>query len=336
MRILITGGAGYIGAHTGIELLTGGYEIAVLDNFSNSKPEAVNRIRELSGKDFPFYECDLLDRDALDRVFAEQKPDAVIHFAGLKAVGESVGMPLAYYHNNITGTLYLCEAMKKHGVKNLVFSSSATVYGTRNRPPLTEDMQTGGCTNPYGQTKFMIEEILKDLHASDNTWNITLLRYFNVAGAHGSGRIGDDPQGIPNNIMPILTQVAVGKLPVLRITGLDYETPDGTCQRDYIHVIDLALGHIKALEGQKGRKGLNIYNLGTGKGISVLELVAAFERASGITLHKENAPRRPGDLPFSFASSEKAERELGFKARYDINRMCEDSWRWQSMNPEGL
>jgi UDP-glucose 4-epimerase len=336
MRILITGGAGYIGAHTCIELLNSGYEITVMDNFSNSKPEAVKRIKELSNKDFPFYTCDLLDSAGLDSIFNEQRIDAVIHFAGLKAVAESVDKPLEYYHNNITGTLYLCEAMKKHNIKNLIYSSSATVYGIRNRPPLTEDMLTGGCTNPYGQTKFMTEEILKDLHTSDPSWNITLLRYSNPLGAHESGRIGEDPRGIPNNIMPIITQVAVGRIPVLKLTGTDFDTPDGSGIRDYIHVMDLAWGHIKALEAQRRQKGLHIYNLGTGYGNSVMELIAAFEKVSGVKLKVEPAPRRPGDLPSSFASTEKAERELGFKARYDVLRMCADSWRWQQMNPEGL
>jgi UDP-glucose 4-epimerase len=251
-------------------------------------------------------------------------------------VAESVGIPLTYYHNNITGTLILCETMKKYDVRNLVFSSSATVYGTRNQPPLYEDMQIGGCTNPYGQTKFMIELILNDLYTSDNSWNITLLRYFNPVGAHESGRIGEDPQGIPNNLMPIITRVAVGKLPVLRVTGTDFDTPDRTGVRDFIHVVDLAKGHIKALEGQKKHAGLNVYNLGTGKGSSVFEVIAAFEKACGKKLPVEYAPRRPGDLPVSYAAVGKAERELGFKAEYGLDRMCEDSWRWQSMNPDGL
>ncbi len=336
MKILVTGGAGYIGAHTCIELLNGGYEIAVLDNFCNSKPEALNRIKKITGRDFKFYERDLLNFEKTDEAVGEFKPGAVIHFAGLKAVAESVGMPLDYYHNNITGTLNLCRAMKNHGVRNLVFSSSATVYGTRNLPPLSEDMQTGGCTNPYGQTKFMIELILSDLYASDNSWNIMLLRYFNPVGAHESGLIGEDPQGIPNNLMPIITQVAVGKLPVLRVTGTDFETPDGTGVRDYIHVVDLARGHIKALEGQKKYPGLRVYNLGTGKGTSVLEIIAAFEKACGKKLPVEYAPRRPGDLPVSYAAADKAERELGFKTEYGVERMCGDSWRWQSGNPNGL
>ncbi|KAI4453959.1 udp-glucose 4-epimerase [Holotrichia oblita] len=334
--VLVTGGAGFIGAHTCIELLENGFDIVIMDNFYNSKPEALNRIKEITGKDFKFYNCDMLDREGLEKIFNECDIESVIHFAGLKSPTESVSIPLTYYYNNITGTLTLCEVMKKHGVKNLVFSSSATVYGQDNEAPLLEDMKTGGCINAYGQTKFMIELILKDLYVSDNDWNITLLRYFNPVGAHVSGRIGEDPQGIPINLMPLITRVAVGRMDVLKITGTDYPTPDGTCIRDYVHVVDLAKGHLKALAAQKKKGGLNTYNLGTGKGSSVLDIVKAFEKANNIKLNYEYAPRRPGDLAVSYASVQKAKDELDFTAEYDLVRMCEDSWRWQSMNPNGL
>lgn len=333
MPVLVTGGAGYIGSHTCVELINAGYDIVVLDNFYNSKPECLRRLKKITGKDFPFYECDVLDKQGLAEVFSKEAIEAVIHFAGLKAVGESVRVPLKYYHNNITGTLTLCQVMNDFGVKTIVFSSSATVYGSENKSPYNEDMPAGGCTNPYGQTKFMIEIILKDLHQSDVGWNISVLRYFNPIGAHESGLIGEDPSDIPNNLMPYITQVAVGKQEILKIFGNNYPTPDGTGVRDYIHVVDLAKGHLKALEAING---YSVYNLGTGKGTSVLELVAAFEAASGVKIPTTIAPRREGDLATSYATVEKAKKELSFTAKYDINRMCADSWRWQSQNPKGF
>ena len=299
MAILITGGAGYIGSHTCVELLSAGYEIIVLDNFSNSKPESLNRVRELTGKDFTFYEVDLLDQSGLEEVFQNHLIEAVIHFAGLKAVGESVFIPLHYYHNNITGTLILCDVMKKYGVKNLVFSSSATVYGMPERMSISEDFPLSA-TNPYGRTKLMIEEILRDLYVADNSWSIALLRYFNPIGAHESGRIGEDPNGIPNNLMPFITQVAVGKLKELQVFGSDYPTVDGSGVRDYIHVVDLALGHLKALERVVSSTGVDAFNLGTGTGYSVLEMVAAFEKASGRKVPYKIVDRRPGDVAVCF------------------------------------
>jgi UDP-glucose 4-epimerase len=334
MAVLVTGGAGYIGSHTCVELLNAGYEIIVVDNLSNSKRESINRIKELTGRDFKFCKVDILDHEGLDKVFAENKVEAVIHFAGLKAVGESVQIPLRYYHNNITGTLILCSVMQKYGVKKIVFSSSATVYGIPERVPMSEDFPLGA-TNPYGRTKLMIEEILRDLYTSDNGWSIALLRYFNPIGAHKSGRIGEDPNGIPNNLMPFITQVAVGKLKELKVFGSDYATPDGTGIRDYIHVADLAAGHLKALEKIMPSQGVYTYNLGTGKGCSVLEMVKAFEKASGIRIPYSIAPRRPGDIAASYADPSKARAELGWEAKYGIEEMCADSWRWQSRNPEG-
>jgi UDP-glucose 4-epimerase len=334
MSILVTGGAGYIGSHTSVELLNAGYEIIIVDNLSNSKPESLKRVKEITGKDFKFYEVDLLDRTALDNVFASNKIDAVIHFAGLKAVGESVSIPLHYYHNNITGTLVLCEVMQKYGVKNLVFSSSATVYGMPDRVPISEDFPLSA-TNPYGRTKLMIEEILRDVHVSDEDWSIALLRYFNPIGAHESGRIGEDPNGIPNNLMPYITQVAVGKLKELQVFGNDYETEDGTGVRDYIHVVDLALGHLKALEKVLSSKGVDAFNLGTGTGYSVLQTVSAFEKASGKKVPHRIAARRPGDVGVCYADPAKAESELGWTAKRGIEEMCQDSWRWQENNPEG-
>ena len=335
MSILVTGGAGYIGSHTCIELLNAGYEIVVVDNFYNSKKESLRRIAELSGKEFAFYECDIRDKEGLDKIFKAEKIDAVIHFAGLKAVGESCAKPLEYYDNNISGTVCLCEVMKENGCKKIVFSSSATVYGSNNISPLKETMPTGGTTNPYGTTKYMIEIILSDLFASDNEWSISLLRYFNPIGAHISGRIGEDPNGIPNNLMPYITQVAIGKRECLSFFGDDYDTPDGTGVRDYIHVVDLALGHVKALARALGQPGLDIYNLGTGVGYSVLDVVKAFEKASGVKINYKIAPRRPGDIAVCYSDPAKAYAELGWKAERGIEEMCADSWRWQSTNPNG-
>ena len=335
MSILVTGGAGYIGSHTCIELLNAGYEIVVVDNFYNSKKESLNRIAELSGKQFAFYECDIRDAEGMDKIFKNEKIDAVIHFAGLKAVGESCQKPVEYYDNNIGGTLTLCDVMRKNGCKKIVFSSSATVYGSNNISPLKETMQTGGTTNPYGTTKYMIEIILSDLFKSDEEWAISLLRYFNPIGAHKSGRIGEDPNGIPNNLMPFITQVAIGKRECLSVFGDDYDTPDGTGVRDYIHVVDLALGHIKALEKVLGGTGLDIYNLGTGTGYSVLDVVKAFEKASGVKVNYKIVDRRPGDIATCYSDPSKALAELGWKAERGIEEMCEDSWRWQSQNPNG-
>lgn len=335
MKVLVTGGAGYIGSHTCVEMLNAGYDIVIADNFYNSSSEVLNRIKELTGKEFKFYECDIRDRAGLDKIFAEEKVDAVVHFAGLKAVGESCVKPLEYYENNVGGTVTLCEAMRDAGVKRLVFSSSATVYGMNNVSPLTEDMTIGGTTNPYGTTKYMIENILQDLYKSDNEWSIALLRYFNPIGAHESGRIGENPNGIPNNLMPYITQVAVGKLPCLSVYGDDYDTPDGTGVRDYIHVVDLALGHIKAVEKVAGGTGIDAYNLGTGKGYSVLDIVRAFEKVSGVKINYKIVDRRPGDLATCYSDASKAKRELGWEAQRDLEKMCEDSWRWQKNNPKG-
>jgi UDP-glucose 4-epimerase len=334
MAILVTGGAGYIGSHTCVELLNAGKEIVVVDNFSNSKPESLKRVREITGKDFPFYEVDLLDRPALAEVFKKNEIDAVIHFAGLKAVGESVSIPLHYYHNNITGTLILCQVMQEFNVKNLVFSSSATVYGMPEKMPISEDFPLS-TTNPYGSTKLMIEQILKDLYVADNSWSIALLRYFNPIGAHESGRIGEDPNGIPNNLMPYITQVAVGKLNELQVFGNDYPTVDGTGVRDYIHVVDLAVGHLKALEKVLESNGVEAYNLGTGRGYSVLEIVEAFKKASGNNISYKIVDRRPGDIAVCFADPSKSKKELGWEAQRGIEEMCLDSWKWQKTNPRG-
>jgi len=334
MNILVTGGAGYIGSHTCVELIGAGHGVAVLDNLSNSKEESLARVRKITGVDFPFYQADLLDRTGLARIFDERPIDAVVHFAGLKAVGESVSQPLRYYHNNVTGTLNLCRAMGDHGVKNLVFSSSATVYGEPSRVPISEDFPLQA-TNPYGRSKLMIEEILKDLHGSDPGWNIALLRYFNPVGAHASGLIGEDPNDIPNNLMPFVSQVAIGKLPVLSVFGDDYPTHDGTGVRDYIHVVDLAAGHLHALEKLASNPGVVAYNLGTGRGYSVLDMVKAFEKASGRKVAYKIVPRRAGDIASCYADPSKAHGELGWKASRGIDEMCEDTWRWQSMNPGG-
>ncbi|NHC41069.1 UDP-glucose 4-epimerase GalE [Bacillus sp. MM2020_1] len=334
MAILVTGGAGYIGAHTCVELLSAGYEIIILDNYSNSKPESLKRVKELTGQDFAYYEVDLLDRSGLENVFLNNSIEAIIHFAGLKAVGESVSIPLNYYHNNITGTLNLCEMMGKYGVKNLVFSSSATVYGMPKRVPISEVFPLSA-TNPYGRTKLMIEEILRDIYAADNSWSIALLRYFNPIGAHDSGTIGEDPNGIPNNLMPFITQVAVGKLKELQVFGKDYPTVDGSGVRDYIHVVDLALGHLKALEKVVYSKGVDAYNLGTGAGYSVLEVVSAFEKVSGRKVPYKIVDRRPGDVAICYADPTKSRNELGWIAERGIEEMCLDSWRWQEKNPNG-
>ena len=335
MAVLVTGGAGYIGSHTCVELLNAGEEIIILDNFVNSKPEALNRIKAITGKDFRFYEADLLNKEAIDKVFAENSIDAVIHFAGLKAVGESVMQPIRYYHNNITGTLNLCNVMQAHNVKKMVFSSSATVYGTPKTVPIDETFPMS-TTNPYGSTKLMIEQILRDIYTADNEWSIALLRYFNPIGAHKSGLIGEDPNGIPNNLMPYIAQVAIGKLECLGVFGNDYPTHDGTGVRDYIHVVDLSLGHLKALAKIRKDKGVDAYNLGTGKGYSVLDVVAAFEKASGKKVKYQIKPRRPGDIAECYANPEKAKKLLGWKAIYGIEEMCRDSWNFTQKNPQGL
>ena len=335
MSILVTGGAGYIGSHTCIELIKAGYDVVVVDNFYNSKRESLKRTADLSGKPVTFYECDIRDEKGLDKIFKAEKIDAVIHFAGLKAVGESCQKPLEYYDNNIAGTLVLCDVMRKNGCKKIVFSSSATVYGSNNISPLKESMPTGGTTNPYGTTKFMIEIILSDLFKSDKEWGICLLRYFNPIGAHESGRIGEDPNGIPNNLMPFITQVAIGKRECLSVFGSDYDTHDGTGVRDYIHVVDLAAGHVKALQRVLGKSGLDVYNLGTGTGYSVLDVVKAFEKASGVKINYKIVDRRPGDIAVCYSDPSKAYEELGWKAERGIDEMCADSWRWQSQNPDG-
>ncbi|MBQ4487613.1 MAG: UDP-glucose 4-epimerase GalE [Oscillospiraceae bacterium] len=334
--ILVTGGAGYIGSHTCIELLDAGEDIIVLDNFSNSKPRALELIKEITGKDFKFYEADLLDRAAVSRIFEENKIDSVIHFAGLKAVGESVAKPIEYYHNNITGTLILCNEMRKHGCKTIVFSSSATVYGEPAMIPITEECPKGTCTNPYGWTKWMIEQMLIDTQKADPEWKVALLRYFNPIGAHESGKIGENPNGIPNNLMPYIQQVAVGKLPELGVFGNDYPTHDGTGVRDYIHVVDLAKGHLKAIEKLRTMKGVGIWNLGTGNGYSVLDVVNAFVKASGVDVPYKIKPRRPGDIAECYADPSKALSELGWKAEKGLAEMCADSWRFIKNNPNGL
>ncbi len=334
MTILVTGGAGYIGSHTVLELLESGHRVIVIDNLSNSSEQSLIRVAHITGRKPMFYQFNLLNKPAVDEVFNRHHIDAVIHFAGFKAVGESVVNPIMYYHNNLNSTLVLCEVMAKHGVKNLVFSSSATVYGEPETVPITEDFPTSA-QNPYGHTKLMSEHILKDIHTSDNSWNIALLRYFNPIGAHYTGMIGEDPNGIPNNLLPYISQVAVGKLNQLSVFGDDYPTPDGTGVRDYIHVVDLAKGHLAALDKLQTNPGIVTYNLGTGKGSSVLEMVQAFKKASGVEIPFKVAPRRPGDAAECYADCSYAEKELGWKAEFDIHRMCEDTWRWQFNNPNG-
>lgn len=335
MKILVTGGAGYIGSHTCVELLNAGYDVVVVDNLYNASAKALDRVREITGKDLTFYEADVLDAPKMDEIFKKEQVDCVIHFAGLKAVGESVVKPLEYYKNNINGTLVLCEAMRKNGCKNIIFSSSATVYGNPAFIPITEECPKGTPTNPYGWTKWMIEQILTDLHTADPEWNVILLRYFNPIGAHKSGLMGEDPKGIPNNLLPYVAQVAIGKLKCLGVFGDDYDTPDGTGVRDYIHVVDLAAGHVKAINKIKENPGVKIYNLGTGKGYSVLDVVKAFSKACGHDVPYEIKPRRAGDISTCYSDASLAKKELGWEAKYDIDEMCEDSWRWQTMNPNG-
>ncbi len=335
MAILVTGGAGYIGSHTCVELLNRGEEIVVLDNLSNSKVESLERVKKITGKDFKFYKGDILSEEDIRRVFEENKIESVIHFAGLKAVGESVAKPMLYYHNNITGTLILCKVMAEYGCKSIVFSSSATVYGTPKTVPITEDFPLS-TTNPYGSTKLMIEDILRDIYVSDKEWRICILRYFNPIGAHESGLIGEDPNGIPNNLMPYIAKVAIGALPILSVFGNDYPTKDGTGVRDYIHVVDLARGHLCAVDKITRESGVFTYNLGTGNGYSVLEIVKAFEKASGQDVAYKITDRRPGDIAECYADPKKAYSELGWKAEKGIKEMCEDAWRFQKNNPNGL
>jgi len=334
MKILVTGGAGYIGSHTCLELLNAGHYVIVVDNLANSKETSLKRVQELAGRSLKFHQVDLLDKPALERIFTAQPIDAVIHFAGLKAVGESVEIPLSYYHNNITGTINLCEVMKNQQVKTLVFSSSATVYGDPHTVPIKEDFPLGP-TNPYGRSKLMIEEILKDLYQAEQDWSIALLRYFNPVGAHESGRIGEDPHGIPNNLLPFISQVAVGKLERLAVFGNDYPTPDGTGVRDYIHVVDLAIGHLKALEKLSTGQGIFTYNLGTGQGYSVLDMISAFEQSSGRKIPYDIVGRRAGDIAICYADPSLAREELGWSASRGIETMTADAWRWQQNNPDG-
>ncbi len=335
MAVLLPGGAGFIGSHTAVELLNAGKEIIIIDNFSNSKPEVLESIKKITGKDFKFYEMDYLDEEKLENVFEENNIEAVLNFAGFKAVGESVKKPIEYYKNNISGALVLLETMKKHNVKKFIFSSSATVYGEPEKVPITEEFKTGGTTNPYGTTKLFIEQILKDIYASDNSWDICILRYFNPVGAHESGLIGEEPQGIPNNLMPYIVRVANGELKELSVFGNDYNTPDGTGVRDYIHVVDLAKGHVKALEKlDREQKGLYIYNLGTGKGYSVLDMVKAFEKATGKKVPYKIAPRREGDIATCYAEPKKAKEELGWQAEKTLEDMCKDSWNYISRKGE--
>ena len=335
MAILVTGGAGYIGSHTVVELQNAGYDVVVLDNLSNASEKALDRVSKITGKPVKFYKADILDRDALNNIFDKETIESCIHFAGLKAVGESVVKPWEYYENNIAGTLTLVDVMRKHNVKNIIFSSSATVYGDPAQIPITEECPKGQCTNPYGWTKSMLEQVLTDIQKADPEWNVMLLRYFNPIGAHKSGTIGENPNGIPNNLMPYITQVAVGKLKELCVFGNDYDTPDGTGVRDYIHVVDLAKGHVKALKKIEENPGLAIYNLGTGKGYSVLDIVMNFEAATGVKIPYVIKPRRAGDIATCYCDASKAEKELGWKAENGIREMCEDSWRWQSNNPQG-
>lgn len=336
MRILVTGGAGYIGSHTCLELLETGYELTVVDNLTNSKVESLRRVQQLTGKTLEFCEADLLDPTALAAVFAAQPVDAVIHFAAFKAVGESVAKPLEYYQNNVAGTINLLEVMRTHNCKNLVYSSSCTVYGEPQQTPITEDHPTAAAESPYGWTKLMTEQIMRDLHHSDPAWNIIMLRYFNPVGAHPSGQIGEDPNGIPNNLMPYITQVAIGRLPELRVFGNDYPTVDGTGVRDYIHVVDLANAHVRAVQKLTSQPGLVAYNLGTGRGSSVLEVIAAFEKATGQKIPYQIVARRPGDVSAAYADPTKAAQELAWTAEYDLYDICRDGWRWQQKNPQGF
>lgn len=335
MKILVTGGAGYIGSHTCVELTEEGYEVVIVDNLYNASEKAVERIKEITGKDVVFYRADIRDYNAMNDIFAKEKPYAVIHFAGMKAVGESVSKPMEYYENNIGGTLTLCKAMRENGCKNMIFSSSATVYGDPAFIPITEECPKGVCTNPYGWTKHMLEQILTDIQTSDPEWNVILLRYFNPIGAHKSGLIGEDPKGIPNNLLPYVAQVAIGKLECVRVFGNDYDTPDGTGVRDYIHVVDLAKGHVKAIRKLMEKPGVKIYNLGTGKGYSVLDVIKAFEKACGKKIPYQIKERRPGDIATCYSDATLAKEELGWEAEYGMDEMCADSWRWQSKNPNG-
>lgn len=335
MKVLVTGGAGYIGSHTCVELIENGYDVVIVDNFCNSSEKVINRLKVITGKDIVFYNVDIRDSEGLSKVFETEKPDLVIHFAGLKAVGESVSKPIEYYENNIAGTLNLAMVMRKYNCKNIIFSSSATVYGEPAFIPITEQCPKGVCTNPYGWTKHMLEQILTDIYTSDNSWNVILLRYFNPIGAHKSGLIGEDPKGIPNNLLPYVAQVAVGKLQTIGVFGNDYDTPDGTGVRDYIHVVDLAKGHVKAIDAIKKNPGVKIYNLGTGNGYSVLDVIKAFSKACGKELPYVIKPRRPGDIASCYSDATLAKEELGWEAQYGIDEMCEDSWRWQSNNPDG-
>jgi len=335
MAILVTGGAGYIGSHTVVELQNAGYDVVVLDNLSNASEKSLKRVEKITGKPVKFYEADIRDRNALEEIFNKEDIDSCIHFAGLKAVGESVAKPWEYYENNISGTLTLLDVMRKHDAKNIIFSSSATVYGDPAQIPITEECPKGQCTNPYGWTKSMLEQILTDIQKADPQWNVVLLRYFNPIGAHKSGTIGENPNGIPNNLMPYITQVAVGKLKELRVFGNDYDTPDGTGVRDYIHVVDLAKGHVKAINYIFSNPGLDVINLGTGVGYSVLDMVKAFSKACGKEIPYQIKPRRAGDIATCYCNAEKAKNELGWVAERGIDKMCEDSWRWQTMNPNG-
>ena len=335
MNVLVTGGAGYIGSHTCVELLEKGYGVVVIDNLVNSSAKSLERVEQITGKSLDFYQNDVRDRDAMERIFSKHDIDCVIHFAGLKAVGESVAMPLEYYDNNLYSTVVLCETMRDHGVKNIVFSSSATVYSGDNTMPLRENSHTGMCTNPYGWTKYMCEQILRDTGKSIPDWSIALLRYFNPIGAHSSGLIGEDPRGIPNNLMPYISQVAIGRRDHLNVFGDDYDTPDGTGVRDYIHVVDLARGHVAAIDYMQTHKGENVFNLGTGIGYSVLDMVHAFERVTGKKIPYEITARRPGDLATVYASPDKSAELLGWKAQYNLDDMCRDTWAWQTKNPMG-
>lgn len=335
MKILLTGGAGFIATHTCVELMAAGHDVVVVDNYVNSQPEALRRVEEIAGRPVKAYEADVCDRAAMDKIFSENRFDAVIHFAGLKAVGESVHKPLEYYRNNLDSTLTLCETMRRYGCKRIVFSSSATVYGVPDEVPLREDMFCKGCTNPYGWTKYMIEKILQGIVTADPEWSVVLLRYFNPIGAHESGLIGEDPKGIPNNLMPYISQTAIGKFEYLRVFGDDYDTPDGTGVRDYIHVVDLARGHVAAIDYMLKHRGESVFNLGTGVGYSVLQMVSTFEKANGVRVPYRIVGRRAGDLPVCYCSPDKSAKLLGWRATHNLEDMCRDSWHWQTLNPNG-